>query len=47
MQLPEGVRGTKEFWQLSEDIVSDDENEVYDPNAVKKGPKINVKKSRW
>ena len=39
--------GSKEFWQLSEDIVSDDENEVYDPNAVKKGPKINVKKSRW
>ena len=39
--------GSKEFWQLSEDIVSDDENEVYDPNAAKKGPKINVKKSRW
>jgi len=39
--------GSKEFWQLSEDIVSDDENEVYDPNAVKKGPRINVKKSRW
>ena len=39
--------GSKEFWQLSEDIVSDDENEIYDPNAAKKGPKINVKKSRW
>ena len=39
--------GSKEFWQLSEDIVSDDEDETYDPNAVKKGPKINVKKSRW
>jgi len=39
--------GSKEFWQLSEDIVSDDEDQVYDPNAVKKGPKINVKKSKW
>jgi hypothetical protein len=39
--------GSKEFWRLSEDIVSDDEDEAYDPNAVKKGPKINVKKSKW
>ena len=39
--------GSKEFWQLSEDIVSDDEDQAYDPNAVKKGPKINVKKSKW
>jgi hypothetical protein len=39
--------GSKEFWRLSEDIVSDDEDETYDPNAVKKGPKINVKKSKW
>ena len=39
--------GSKEFWRLSEDIVSDDEDEPYDPNAVKKGPKINVKKSKW
>ena len=39
--------GSKEFWRLSEDIVSDDEDDPYDPNAVKKGPKINVKKSKW
>ena len=41
--------GSKEFWDLSRDLNSDDEDEVYDPNgkSVKKGPKINVKKSRW
>lgn len=42
--------GSKEFWDISKDINSDDEDEQYDPNSVKKrggGPKINVKKSRW
>ena len=39
--------GSKEFWELSQDIVSDDEDESYDPTAIKKGPRINVKKSRW
>ena len=39
--------GSKEFWALSEGINSDDEDETYDPNAVKKGPRITVKKSRW
>ena len=41
--------GSKEFWELSKDIQSDDEDEVYDPNArdKKKGPKINVRKSKW
>ena len=41
--------GSKEFWELSRDLNSDDDDEVYDPNgkSVKKGPKINVKKSRW
>ena len=39
--------GSKEFWALSEGINSDDEEETYDPNAVKKGPRITVKKSRW
>ena len=39
--------GSKEFWALSQDITSDDEDEAYDPTAVKKGPKINVKKSKW
>ena len=41
--------GSKEFWELSKDIQSDDEDEVYDPNTrdKKRGPKINVRKSRW
>ena len=38
--------GSKEFWELSKDLGSDDEEEQYDPNAFngKKGPRINVKK---
>ena len=42
--------GSKEFWDLSKDINSDDEDEIYDPNSVQKrgaGPKISVKKSKW
>ena len=39
--------GSREFWEMSKDIGSDDEEESYDPNAAKKGPRINVKKSRW
>ena len=41
--------GSKEFWELSKDINSDDEDNPYDPNArdKKKGPKINVRKNRW
>lgn len=42
--------GSKEFWELSKDIGSDDEDEIYDPNSVQKrgaGPKIQVKKSKW
>jgi len=42
--------GSKEFWELSKGITDDDEEEKYDPNAIKKrggGPKINVKKSKW
>lgn len=39
--------GSKEFWEMSKDLGSDDEEEMYDPNASKKGPQINVKKSRW
>ena len=40
--------GSKEFWDLSKDIGSDDEEgELYNPNAQVKGPKINVKKNRW
>ena len=41
--------GSKEFWELSKNINSDDEDDLYDPNArdKKKGPKINVRKSKW
>jgi hypothetical protein len=42
--------GSKEFWELSKGFNSDDEDEKYDPNNVKKrgqGPKISVKKSKW
>ena len=42
--------GSREFWELSKDIGSDDEDEIYDPNSQhsnRKGPKINVKKNRW
>jgi hypothetical protein len=41
--------GSKEFWDISKDLNSDDDDDPYDPTAVKKrgGPKISVKKNRW
>jgi len=40
--------GSKEFWDMSKDIASDDEDEnPFDSKAGRKGPAINVKKSRW
>ena len=40
--------GSKEFWEMSKDLDSDDdEGGTYDPTASKKGPLINVKKNRW
>ena len=42
--------GSKEFWELSKGFNSDDEDEKYDPNSVKKrgsGQKISVKKTKW
>jgi hypothetical protein len=43
--------GSKEFWELSKGINSDDEEEKYDPSNSKKrgqGQKINVKKTtKW
>jgi len=43
--------GSKEFWELSKGITDDEEEEKYDPNAIKKrggGPKISVKKTnKW
>ena len=42
--------GSREFWEISKDLHSDDEDDIYDPNNTHKrnvGPKINVKKSKW
>ena len=42
--------GSKEFWELSKGVQSDDEEEQYDPANTKKrgqGPKISVKKTKW
>ena len=40
--------GSKEFWEISKNLGSDDEEDDYDPNAFKKrGPTINVKKNKW
>jgi hypothetical protein len=41
--------GSKEFWDISKEMNSDDDEEIYDPNTrdKKKGPKINVRKSKW
>jgi len=42
--------GAKEFWEMSKDINSDDDDELYNPEASRKkgaGPRINVKKSKW
>ena len=39
--------GSREFWEMSKNLASDDEDEDYDPNQGLKGPRINVKKNRW
>jgi hypothetical protein len=40
--------GTKEFWELSKNVHSDDEEEAFDPSKKKKNvQKINVKKVKW
>ena len=41
--------GSKEFWEMSKNLGSDDEEEQYNPGEYKskKGPKINVKKTKW
>jgi len=42
--------GSKEYWDLSKDLGSEDEEESYNPTAIRKkgsGPRINVKKSKW
>jgi hypothetical protein len=47
---PDFKLGSKEFWEVSKGLNSDDEEDMYDPGSVKKrgsGPKISVKKSAW
>jgi hypothetical protein len=42
--------GSKEFWEISKNMGSDDEEEAYDPeNSRRKssGQKINVRKTKW
>jgi hypothetical protein len=41
--------GSKEFWEMSKNLPSDDEDEAYDPKktAKKNVVKINVKKTKW
>ena len=42
--------GSKEFWEISKTMGSDDEDEAYDPSKSKKASKggnINVKKTNW
>ena len=40
--------GSKEFWEISKEMNSDDEEEQYDPSkSAKRGPNIKVKKSKW
>ena len=41
--------GSKEFWEISKNLGSDDEDEDYDPKKYgkKTGPRINVKKTKW
>lgn len=46
---PDFRLGSKEFWDISKGMGSDDEEEAYDPSKGKKraGPAINVKKNKW
>jgi len=41
--------GSKEFWEISRDLNSDDEEEMYDPKTSKtmSKNKISVRKSKW
>ena len=47
---PDFRLGSKEFWEISAQMGSDDEDEEYDPSKTKKrnaGQQISVKKSKW
>jgi len=41
--------GSKEFWEMSKGLDSDDEDDgmAFDPKQGRRGPNINVKKSKW
>ena len=41
--------GSKEFWEISKDLNSDDEDESYNPDSGRKknAQKISVRKSKW
>ena len=39
--------GAKEFWDISKDMTSDDDEDPFDSTQGRKGPRINVKKSKW
>ena len=47
---PDFKLGSKEFWEISKSLGSDDEDEAYDPSNAKKkkpGSQITVKKNKW
>ena len=46
---PDFKLGAKQFWEISKDLDSDDDEPPYDPSSGKRrsGPKINVKKTKW
>ena len=46
---PDFKLGSKEFWDISKNMGSDDEDDMYDPNKPKKknAQTINVKKTKW
>ena len=46
---PDFRLGSKEFWELSKGLDSDDEADAYDPakNKKKNATQINVKKTKW
>lgn len=39
--------GSRQFWEMSKNLASDDEEDDYDPNMGLKGPRISVKKNKW
>jgi hypothetical protein len=47
---PDFKLGSKEFWEISAQMGSDDEDDEYDPTKAKKrnaGQQISVKKNKW